>query len=292
SGMEHHSNFLPWQQVCQATGAQLCFIELKADGTLDVDAADGLFDLSTRLIAVSHISNVLGVINPIADLIERASQKEIPVLVDATQSVGHIPVDVSALNCDFLVFSAHKMFGPSGIGALFAKPERLQEMEPLLFGGGMVDEVDDRASSWATYPARFEAGSPNLAGAIGFASAVDYIEHIGLSTMQAVVEELTEKVKEALLPIRGLEIYGPKVADQRAGIVSFNLQGVHPHDVAQVAGDMGVAIRSGHHCCQPLMRRLGVTGTARASFAPYNLVEDVDALVESVLAAQAMFAIN
>lgn len=289
SGMEHHANLLPWQRVCKEAGAQLRFLELKPDGTLDLEAAEGLYGPRTRFIALCHVSNVLGVINPVKELVERAAENGIPVLVDATQSVGHIPVDVIELGCDFLAFSAHKMYGPTGIGALYGKRERLQAMEPLLLGGGMVDEVGDNESSWALSPARFEAGSPNLAGAVGFSGAVDYIERIGLETTQSIVADLAGKGMEALLHIRGMKIYGPIDPERRAGIISFNLEGVHPHDVAQIAGDHGVAIRSGHHCCQPLMRRLGEMATVRASFAPYNSDGDIDALIEAVRAAKGIF---
>ena len=292
TGMEHHANLLPWQRVCKETGAQLCFLELKADGSLDLDAAQELYGPQTRFIALCHVSNVLGVINPAKALIERAAQAGIPVLIDATQSVGHIPVDVVELGCDFLVFSAHKMYGPSGIGALYGKPEKLDAMEPMLLGGGMVDEVGDFESSWASLPSKLEAGSPNLAGAIGFASAVDYIENIGLETMQSVVTDLTEKALDALSNISGLKIYGSLDPLQRAGIVSFNIDDIHPHDVAQIAGENNVAIRSGHHCCQPLMRRLGEVATVRASFAPYNLDEEINALVEAIRMAQGIFRKN
>jgi len=289
TSMEHHANLLPWQRVCEETGAQLCFLELKADGSLDLDAAKDLYGPRTRFIALCHISNVLGIINPVRTIIERAKQAGIPVLIDATQSVGHVPIDVVNMDCDFLVFSAHKMYGPNGIGALYGKQELLEAMEPLLLGGGMVDEVDDYKSSWASIPTKFEAGSPNLAGAVGFASAVDYIQSVGLEVMQSAVSNLTEKCLEALLRIDGLKVHGPIDPVQRAGIVSFNIKNVHPHDVAQIAGERNVAIRSGHHCCQPLMKRLGEAATVRASFAPYNLNEDIDALVEAILAAQSIF---
>ncbi|MCL4160301.1 UNVERIFIED_CONTAM: hypothetical protein GTU68_013224 [Idotea baltica] len=211
------------------------------------------------------------------------------MLLDATQSVGHMPVDVVELDCDFLAFSAHKMYGPTGIGALYGKSQRLEAMEPLLLGGGMVDEVGEDESSWAVLPSKLEAGSPNLAGAIGFASAVDYIESIGIQTIQSIVTELTEKALSDLSNINGLKIYGPLDPSQREGIISFNIDGIHPHDIAQIAGENNVAIRSGHHCCQPLMRRLGEVATVRASFAPYNLDEELNALLEVIETAQSIF---
>lgn len=290
SRMEHHANFLPWQALCRESGAELHIIELNVDGTLDLESARELYSPRTKLIALCQVSNVLGVINPIKELVAHATECNIPVLVDAAQSVGHMPVDVTELGCDFLAFSAHKMFGPSGIGVLYAKPERLEEMEPLLLGGGMVDSVGEKESSWVPSPAKFEAGSPNLADALGFAAAVDYIDSIGINAMHAHVTQLTQHALESLSKIKGIEIYGPRKAEQRAGIIAFNLDGVHPHDLAQVAGERGVAIRAGHHCCQPLMQHLGVAATVRASFAPYSSHDDLDALVDAILAAQAMFS--
>lgn len=289
SRMEHHANFLPWWQVCRETGAELRIIELKPDGTLDLEGADGLYGSRTRLIALTHVSNVLGVINPVKEVIDNAGQKGIQVLVDGAQSVGHMPISVNDMNCDFLAFSAHKMFGPSGIGALYAKPERLSEMEPLLYGGGMVDQVGEAECCWMPYPAKFEAGSPALADAIGFAAAVDYIDRIGMEAMHSYVWELTQTAVQKLSHLDGLELYGPKAQAGCAGILAFNIEGVHPHDVGQIAGEMGVAIRAGHHCCQPLMQYLGVAATVRASFAPYNAPEDVDALVEAISEAQVLF---
>lgn len=287
--MEHHANYLPWQALCRETGAQLRIIGLKADGSLDFSTCSSLFGSRTRLIAVTHVSNVLGVINPVKDICMRAAEQGIAVMVDAAQSVGHMPVDVVDLDCDFLAFSAHKMFGPTGIGALYGKTERLAEMEPLLLGGGMVDNVGERDSSWAPYPAKFEAGSQNLADALGFAAAVDWLDDICMTAVHSHVTRLTQYALDTLSRMSGVEIYGPRDAHERGGIVSFNLTNVHPHDVGQVAAEHGVAIRAGHHCCQPLMQHLGVAATARASFAPYNCHDDVDALVDAILAAQAMF---
>lgn len=286
--MEHHANYLPWQALCRQQGAQLRIIEIKKDGTLDLDHCDQLYDASTRLIALTHISNVLGTINPIKEICARASEKKIAVLIDGAQSVGHIPVDVSDLDCDFLAFSAHKMFGPTGIGALYAKAERLNEMEPLLLGGGMVDSVEKHESIWMPYPAKFEAGSQNLADALGFAAAVDWITALGLSTIHQYVTALTDYAYDQISKINGVEIY---ISDtqQRGGILSFNVSDVHPHDVAQVAGESGVAIRAGHHCCQPLMQYLATAATARASFAPYNTRDDVDALVDAIQKVRELF---
>jgi cysteine desulfurase/selenocysteine lyase len=290
SQMEHHSNFLPWQRVCREQGASLRIIPLDDAGRLDLDNADELFSSKTRFIAVTQVSNVLGVINPIRQIVEQASHYSIPVLVDAAQAVGHMQVDVEELGCDFLVASAHKMYGPTGVGLLYGKPQRLAETEPLLLGGGMVDEVRDMTSSWAAIPHRFEAGSPNLAGAIGFASAADYLLDIGWPTIENRVTELTGFAYEKLSSVVGLRIYGPAKNDTRAGIVSFNIDGIHPHDIAHVAAEHGVAIRAGHHCCQPLMHKLGTSSTARASFSFYNNEQDILALVNALQDAKQLFS--
>lgn len=288
--MEHHSNYLPWQALCRETGAQLRIIDLKTDGSLDFESCTSLCGSRTKLIVITLVSNVLGVINPIKEICARAAEQGIAVMVDAAQAVGHMSVDVVELDCDFLAFSAHKMFGPTGIGALYGKAERLAEMEPLLLGGGMVDDVAERDSRWASYPAKFEAGSQNLADALGFAAAVNYLETIGMTAVHKHASKLSQYALDAMQRLNGIEVYGPQDANERGGIVSFNLANVHPHDVGQIAGERGVAIRAGHHCCQPLMQYLGVAATARASFAPYNSHDDVDALVDAILAAQAMFA--
>jgi cysteine desulfurase/selenocysteine lyase len=291
SRMEHHSNFLPWQRACQQSGARLRIIELNTDGSLDLDGAGAdPFGPRTRLVALTLVSNVLGVVNPIREVVERARPRGIPVLVDAAQAVAHLPLDVAELGCDFLAFSAHKMCGPTGIGALYAKAERLEEMEPLLLGGGMVDVVGEAHSSWARPPEKFEAGSPNLSGAVGFAAAARYLSGIGMQRVHAHVETLTERTLDALAATTGVRIYGPLDAGRRAGIVAFNLAGLHPHDLAQLLAERGVAIRAGHHCCQPLMQVLGVPATARASFALYNRADDVDALVDAVRWAHRVFA--
>jgi cysteine desulfurase/selenocysteine lyase len=278
--MEHHANLLPWQRVCRECGAELRVIELGADGKLDLERASaaGLFDPRTRLIALTLVSNVLGVENPVADLCAAARAPGIPVLVDAAQAVGHQPLDVGALGCDFLAFSAHKMCGPTGIGALWGRAEQLAATEPLLVGGGMVDLVRDDDALWAPVPERFEAGSPNLVAAVGFAAAADYLTDLGMARIAAHVGALARRAVDALAELPGLRLL-PGPATPRTSIVSFDIDGVHPHDIAQIAAEQGVALRAGHHCCQPLMRHLGLAATARASFAPYNDADDVDALV-------------
>jgi cysteine desulfurase/selenocysteine lyase len=286
--MEHHANFLPWQRVCLESGAELCIVELHEDGRLDLEGARDLFDDRTRMIALCQISNVLGVENPVEEVCRLAASAGIPVFVDAAQSVPHRTVDVTELGCDFLAFSAHKLYGPGGIGALYGRRSRLEEMEPLLVGGGMVDRAGDKVSSWVPPPGRFEAGSPNLAGALGFDAAVDWITEVGMAPIQAHLLTLTRQAMAGLCGIPGLRLLTPPHAGP-ISIVTFDLEGVHPHDVAQVAGERGVALRAGHHCCQPLMRHLGLAATVRASFAVYNDAADVAALIDAVDAARRLF---
>jgi cysteine desulfurase/selenocysteine lyase len=289
TAMEHHSNYLPWQAVCRETGARLRVIECDATGTLDLDGAGGLFGERTRLIALSHVSNVLGVVNPVEDIVQIARSRGIPVLLDGAQAVGHLPVDVAALGCDFYAFSAHKMYGPTGMGALYVSADRLDELAPMLLGGGMVEEVGDTVSTWLPAPAAFEAGSPNLAGAAGFDAAAAFAGEHMLGPAERHVIELAGDAAQALAGIPEVICYGPARGDRGSGIVSFNVGGVHPHDIAQIAGERGVAVRAGHHCCQPLMHRLEVPATVRASFAPYNTRSDVDALVAAVRHAMDVF---
>ncbi|MBT8430317.1 MAG: SufS family cysteine desulfurase [Gammaproteobacteria bacterium] len=291
SRMEHHANYLPWQRICRDRGAELRIIELHEDGSLDLAGSPELFAPQTRLIALCQVSNVLGVENPLRELCATARAHGIPVMVDAAQGVSHLPLDVCELGCDFLACSAHKMYGPSGIGLLYGRAERLQEMVPLLLGGGMVDEVGEGAaeSTWTQTPARFEAGSPNLAGAVAFAAAADYLEDLDRHRVQAHLTMLTTAAAEALAELPGLRLL-PPAETPRSAILSFTLDAVHPHDLAQVAGERGVAIRAGHHCAQPLMRSLGLVATARASFGVYNDMDDVEALVRAVDGARRLFS--
>lgn len=289
SRMEHHANYLPWQRVCQETGAELRIIELDAELAPDLTGTPELFDRHTALIAVSHVSNVLGVETPLQALCAEARAQGIPVLVDAAQSVSHLPIDVATIGCDFLACSAHKMYGPAGIGLLYGRSERLAEMQPLLVGGGMVDTVGEGVaeSQWAEGPARFEAGSPNLPGAAGFAAAAAFLDRLDRKRIRAHLAHLTRTAADALTDIHGLRLLSPPTA---SSILSFTLDGVHPHDLAQVAGDHGVAIRAGHHCAQPLLRSLGLSATARASLAVYNDSDDVEALVRALESARRLFA--
>jgi len=290
SRMEHHANYLPWQRICRDRGAELRIIELDEDGCLDLAGSPELFAPETRMIALCQVSNVLGVENPLRELCATARAHDIPVLVDAAQGVSHLPLDVSVLGCDFLACSAHKMYGPSGIGLLYGRAQRLAEMDPLLLGGGMVDEVGEGTadSTWTGMPARFEAGSPNLAGAVAFAAAADYLQELDLDRIHAHLRMLTSAAAEALTELPGLRLL-PRAQTPRSAILSFTLDAVHPHDLAQVAGEQGVAIRAGHHCAQPLMRSLGLMATARASFGVYNDMGDVEALVRAVDSARRLF---
>lgn len=291
SRLEHHANYLPWQRVCRETGAELGIIELTDDGQLDLANSRGLFSAQTRLIAVTHVSNVLGITNPVRQLCSEARAHGIPVLVDAAQSVSHLPVDVGELGCDFLACSAHKMYGPAGIGLLYAKEGRLAEMQPLLVGGGMVDRVGEGVaeSHWADGPARFEAGSPNLPGAVGFAAAAAYLDGLDRHQVERRLDGLTAIATDALADIKGLKLLQP-AGSKPTAILSFTMDGVHPHDLAQVAGEQGVAIRAGHHCAQPLLSSLGLAATARASFAVYNDSDDVEALARALDMARRLFA--
>ena len=279
--MEHHSNLVPWQQVRDQTGCDLEFIPVTSHGVLDAEASDRLLRAPTRLLAVSHVSNVLGTINPVEEMIARAHAEGITVVVDGAQAVPHMPVDLGLLDPDFYAFSAHKMCGPTGIGVLYGRPELLEQMPPFLTGGSMISVVTLERTTWDEIPHKFEAGTPDIAGAAGLQAAVDYLEKVGMPAIFRHGAELTEYADEVLSEVPGLTRYGPKGPNQ-LGIVSFNLAGVHPHDVGTIVDRWGVAVRAGHHCCQPLMRRLGVSATTRASVYLYNNRDDVDALVAAL----------
>ncbi|MBX5466512.1 MAG: cysteine desulfurase [Firmicutes bacterium] len=287
SPMEHHSNLIPWQQVCRQTGARLRFIELSPDGTIDLQSAARVIGPKTRLVALSALSNVLGTINPIAAIAEMAHAVGAVMVVDGAQSVPHQVTRVQELGADFLAFSGHKMCGPTGIGVLWGRMERLEEMDPILYGGEMIAYVSRDAATWAAVPAKFEGGTPNIAGAVGLGAAVDYLTAIGMEAIEAHDRRLGELAYRRLASVPGVTVYGPPAP--RGGLVAFNLAGIHPHDVAQVFDAHGVAIRAGHHCCQPLMQWLDVGSTARASFYLYNDESDIDRLVEAVEATKRYF---
>ncbi|MHB1500153.1 MAG: cysteine desulfurase [Candidatus Dormibacteria bacterium] len=281
TAMEHHSNLVPWQQVRDQTGCELSFIEVTKEGRLDQESVERLLQSPTRLLAVTHVSNVLGTVNPIRELVERAHREGIVVVVDGAQAVPHMPVDLQDLGADFYSFSGHKMLGPTGTGVLYGRPELLDEMPPFLTGGSMISVVTLERTTWNEIPHRFEAGTPDIAGAAGLSAAIRYLEEVGMERIRQHSAELTDYAQEALSEVAGLTQYGPRGED-RTGLVSFNLEGVHPHDVGTILDREGVAVRAGHHCCQPLMRQLGVAATTRASFCLYNTRDEVDCLVRGL----------
>jgi cysteine desulfurase/selenocysteine lyase len=288
--MEHHSNIVPWQLVAKDKGADLKYIGITDDGFLvHEDFRQHLESGGAKLLAMAHVSNVLGTINPVREYIREAHKNDCRVLVDAAQSIPHMPVDVQDLDCDFLAFSGHKMCGPTGIGVLYAKRARLEEMPPYHGGGEMIREVHLYESTWRDPPYKFEAGTTDVSGAIGLGSAVDYVSRIGLRKIQAHEQELTKYAHDRMSRVKGIRIYGPEDPRTKAGVVSFNLGDIHAHDMASLLDEDGIAVRSGHHCAQPLMERLRVTSTARASFYIYNTEREIDRLVESIERAGKVF---
>jgi cysteine desulfurase/selenocysteine lyase len=285
--MEHHSNLLPWQLLSQRTGAKMRFIEVTDEGVLQLDGLETLLTERTKLVAITHVSNVLGTINPVKELTAAAHAIGAKVLIDGAQSVPHFDVDVRELDCDFLAFSGHKMCGPTGIGILYGKSDLLEEMPPFLGGGSMIRSVQRESSTYADVPAKFEAGTPAIAEAIGLAAAVDYLNQVGLEAIFVHEQELLEYAHQKLAEIEGITIYGPKPR-QKTGAITFNLEGIHPHDIAGVLDTVGVAVRAGHHCAQPLMQKFGVIATVRASFYLYNKLEEINILHEGLLKAQRM----
>lgn len=285
--MEHHSNLIPWQQVAKATGAVLKYIPLQPDGTINLADVEKTITERTKMVSVVYVSNVLGVVNPVKEIAEIAHRHGAKLMVDGAQSTPHLKVDVQALGCDFYALSGHKMCAPTGIGALYGRKELLLEMEPIEFGGEMIDHVGLYDSTWKDLPWKFEGGTPIIAGAVGLAAAIDFLESIGLDAIEQHEKQLAAYAMERMLQIDGLTIYGPQ--QNRAGLITFNLDDVHPHDVATVLDADGVAVRAGHHCCQPLMRWLNVTATARASFYLYNTEADVDRLVASLIKTKEYF---
>ena len=286
--MEHHSNIVPWQEIAQRTGATLKFVYLK-DGGLDWTDLNEKISTKTKFVSVAHVSNVLGCINPIKEIAALAHAHGAYVVVDGAQSVPHMAVDVQELDVDFFAFSGHKMMGPTGIGVLYGKEELLQRFEPVEFGGEMIDFVYESHSTWTELPWKFEAGTPNIAGAIGLGAAIDYINTIGIENIQQHERELVEYLLPKLKEIPGLTLYGPAEPRQRAGVIAFNLQGLHPHDLATALDMEGIAVRAGHHCAQPLLHDLKVAATARASFYLYNTKADCDKLIEALWVTKEFF---
>jgi cysteine desulfurase/selenocysteine lyase len=286
--MEHHSNWVPWQVLAQATGATLRMAPVTEAGELDMDALQRLITSRTRLVAVTHLSNVLGTINPIRLIADLAHAAGALVLVDGAQSVAHGAVDVLALDCDFFAFSGHKLFGPTGIGVLYGRQSLLNDMPPWQVGGGMIGAVSLEETTWAEIPMKFEAGTPPIAEALGLAEAIAFVDSLGADLIVAHEAELLALATERLTAIPGVRLIG--TAAHRASVISFTLEGVHPHDLGTVLDEAGIAIRAGHHCAQPLMRRYGVPATARASFSVYNTAEDVEALGRGIERARTLFA--
>ena len=288
--MEHHSNLVPWQQAAERTGAKLRHVPLTEDGRLDMEAFDQLLTDRTRIVAVTSLSNTLGTVNPIAEIIAKAHAAGALVLVDGAQSVPHMPVDVQAWDADFLAFSGHKMLGPSGVGVLYGKESLLEAMPPFLGGGSMINEVKLDSFTPAELPAKFEAGTPPIVPAIAMSAAIDYLEHVGLQAIHDHEQYLVNLAYDSLSQIEGLNILGPG-PEQRAALVSFSFERIHAHEFAQVLNDQfGVAVRAGHHCTQPLHELLGITASTRASFYLYNRPEEVERLVEGIRTVQSLFA--
>ena len=288
SDMEHHSNIVPWQILAEEKGARVRAIPMSDTGELRLDEYERLLSIRTRIVAVTHVSNVLGTVNPVAEIARIAKARGIPVLIDGAQAVAHMPVDVRALGCDFYAFSGHKIFGPTGAGVLYGRRALLESMPAYQGGGGMIDQVTFERTTYAHPPNRFEAGTPNIAGAIGLAAALDYVTTIGLDCIASYERELLAHGTEALSQVPGLRLIG--TARAKTAVLSFVLGGVHPHDIATILDRGGVAIRSGHHCCQPLMARLGIPATARASLAFYNTRDEIDALVGALRDVRKVFA--
>ncbi|MFM0760734.1 cysteine desulfurase [Streptococcus suis] len=288
SVQEHHSNIIPWQQACQQTGAKLRYVTLK-DGELDMDHLRSLLSSKIKFVSLAHVSNVLGSVAPIGEIAELVHQVGAYLVVDGAQSVPHMAVNVQELDVDFYAFSGHKMLGPTGIGVLYGKEELLNRMSPVEFGGEMIDFVYEQSATWKELPWKFEAGTPNIAGAIGLGAAIDYLTEIGMDAIQAHEEELVNYVFPKLQAIPGLTIYGSQDMGKRTGVIAFNLDDLHPHDVATALDYEGVAVRAGHHCAQPLLRYLQVPATVRASFYIYNTKADCDKLVEAIIKTKEFF---
>ena len=280
--MEHHSNLVPWQLAAQSSGVELIFCPITPEGRLDLEVLEELLTDSVKLLAVTAVSNVLGTANPIAKIVEKVHERDVPVLVDAAQAVARMPIDVSEWDCDFLAFSGHKVYGPTGIGVLYAKNERLDEMRPYQGGGGMIRRVGQQSSTWADVPQKFEAGTPPVAEVFGLMSALEYISNVGMLEIKKHEQDLMTHTLEKLQEFPDLELYGPADSTDRSGVLSFNLREVHPHDVAQVLDENGIAVRAGHHCTQILHERLGIAASVRMSFGLYNEVSEIDRLFSAL----------
>ncbi len=290
SEMEHHANLIPWQELARRTGAELVWFKVTEEGRLDLSNIDELINSRTKVVALTHQSNVLGTINPLDEVTKKAREVGALFVLDACQSVPHYRVDVKTLNVDFLAFSGHKMLGPTGVGILWGKKELLDEMPPFLTGGSMIETVTMESATYLDAPKRFEAGVPNMAQAVGLGAAVDYLNRVGLDAIHAHEVKLTQKALEGLQTIQGLSVIGPRDLEMRGGVVSFAVEGIHPHDLGQALDQYGIAVRTGHHCAWPLMRRFKTVATTRASFYLYNGFDDISALVDGVERARKYFA--
>ncbi|MGD9899173.1 MAG: cysteine desulfurase [Calditrichaceae bacterium] len=287
SEMEHHSNLIPWQLLAKDVGATLRFIPFREDGSLEFPVFEKILSNKTKIVSITHMSNVFGTINPVKKIIRMAHDRGIPVMLDAAQSVPHLPIDVEHLDCDFLAFSGHKMLGPTGIGVLYAKARILENMNPYQGGGEMINSVWLDNATWNEIPHKFEAGTPNIAGAIGFSAAVEYLENIGMNAITMYEQDITTYALDKMGELEGIKIYGS--TPERGGVISFNLGNIHPHDLSHFLDQQGIAVRAGHHCAQPIMRKLDIAATTRASFYFYNTFEEVDYFVDQLQKAQKFF---
>ena len=292
SEMEHHANLIPWQQLAKRTGAKLRWFEVTPDGRLDLSKISQLINAKTKIVAITHQSNVFGSITPLKQITAAARAVGAILVLDACQSVPHFKVDVKELDVDFIAFSGHKMLGPTGVGVLWGREELLNEMSPFLFGGSMIDSVTMTEATWAQLPQKFEAGVPNMAQAVGLSAAVDYLNKVGMNNVHEHEIELTKQTLTGLSQIQGVKVIGPLDTKDRGGVVSFTVDGVHPHDVGQYLDQYGIAVRTGHHCAWPLMRKLNLVGTTRASFHLYNNKNDIDRLITAVSEVQSYFKVS
>ncbi|CAD2073304.1 cysteine desulfurase [Phocicoccus pinnipedialis] len=287
--MEHHANIVPWQEVAKRKNAKLVFVPIEEDGTIAEESVQSVMSEKTKILAITHVSNVLGTINDIKTFAKIAHDHGAYIVVDGAQAVPHMKVDVVDLDVDFYAFSAHKMLGPTGIGVLYGKVELLEQMEPTEYGGDMIDYVYKETSTWTDLPVKFEAGTPMIAEAIALGAAIDYLEEIGMDNIHDYEEELVKYAYNRMSEVEGIQIYGPS-SDKRAGLITFNMDGVHPHDLATALDSEGIAVRAGHHCAQPLMKWLGTNSTARASFYIYNTKEDIDSLIKGLERTKEFFS--
>ena len=290
--MEHHANLIPWQQLAKRTGAELRWLSVTADGRIDLTNLDQVITKKTKIVAITHQSNVLGSILPVETIVKASHAVGALVVLDACQSAPHFALDVNKLDIDFLAFSGHKTLGPTGIGVLWGKFDLLEKLEPSLFGGSMVDSVTMESATWAATPRKFEAGVPNMAQAVGLSAAIDYLNQIGMHNIAQHEQDLTSYLLKGIISISGVKVVGPVDMKDRGGVVSFTVDGVHPHDVGQVLDQYGIAVRTGHHCAWPLMRKLNLVGTTRASLYLYNSKSDVDSLLESIEKVKSYFKVS